>query len=445
MIKKCPNLWNTLVLLAGNEVVALGEEQEKERSENTAGANENEQGDGEREDQEQNNPEVDSLDGFGSSIKPHPNFGTILCISSLVYRRNRLNNKFQAITSVYAHAKHTDKALHGLLHLGGIVLSYPWTTRLIKTLNKAKHQKAIEIAESRAFMLCHDNIRLKFPIQSQRGNNQSVSDNGTAITMFALPESARIFEQPDNFGPFNRTLRSLRIQGLSPRLTWKDLMDPKRLQRVRTDYIFDILDFLRMVPGLKGSKVLAAPILQRLVGPQQLLHGKQHRTEMYMLPTVNVDESTYGGNSQIIHFVLQYLKLTESDLKQNRLALDRKVPWMGDQATFSLCEGLQFFLNESENPIERLECFIYLFGGFHSEMAIGAGTFEKSRGTSSGLATFARDVILLSRTGLNANMNKSRPKFHDCDEFLLHELEARMRGAFLVESGCSTEDDLVTW
>ncbi|KAG9080316.1 hypothetical protein FRC06_006796, partial [Ceratobasidium sp. 370] len=371
--------------------------------------------------------------------------GTIISIGSLVYRLNRRKNKLQAVLSMYARAKHTNKVVHNLLHQAGFLLSYTWTADFVSILNEAKHKKAIDVAANRIIMMSHDNIRLKYLVRSQRADKQSASDNGTAITMYALPDSACAFEDPDDYGLFLRGLRTRRLEGRAPRLSWRDIMDRQRLKRVVDDYVMDTLDFLLMVPGMEKCEILKSDKLKRVPGPQQLPHGKEHRTEMYMLPTVNIDESTYGSSSQVIDSVLKYLKLTEDELTRNRLALERKIPWDGDQMTSMLCNGLQFFLNEGNNPIERLDCFSFIFGGFHCEMALGAGTFEKSRGTSSGLATFAHDVILLSRTGLNANMNKKRPDFHTCDEFLQHELEARMRGAYMLETGCSSKEELVDW
>ncbi|KAG9082237.1 hypothetical protein FRC06_005160 [Ceratobasidium sp. 370] len=434
MKEKCPNLWGTLVELTGDEVAKYKEEEATEEKERKHSVLETV---GQAGKQEQEDPKP--------PIKPHPHFGTIISIASLAYRLNRRKNKLQTILSVYAHAKHTDKAVHGLLHQAGILLSHSWTSEFVGIMAEAKHKQAIEVAETRIIMISHDNIRLKAPVQSQRGDNQSVSDNGTAITMYALPKlSAQAFEDPDNFGPFLQGLRECHIQGRAPRLSWEDISDNERLKRVRADYILDCLDFLRMVPGMEQSRALKSEKLQRVPGPNQLPYGKEHCTEMHMLPTVNIDESNYGGNIQVIKFTLKHLELLKTNATHNRLALERKIAWLGDQMTSLYCNGAQFFLNESENPIERLDPFIFIFGGFHCEMALGAGTFEKSRGTSSGLATFARDVILLSRTGLNANMNKKRPDFHTCDEFLQHELEARMRGAFLLEAGCS-ENELFAW
>ncbi|KAG9092052.1 hypothetical protein FRC06_000269 [Ceratobasidium sp. 370] len=456
MKSACPTLWGLLNALVGDDVAALDREIQKEKEEReekkereikameakeAKGASV--QGDGAQEIMEQDCNELQEEPHV--PLKPHPQFGTIMCIASLAYRKNRRKNKVQTVLSVYAHARHLNKAFHDLLHQLGILMSHSWTTEFVGILNEAKHQQAIEVAESWDIMMSHDNIKLSTPVRSQRGSNQSVSNNGSAITMYALPPSACVFHDPDNFGPKMRSLREARIHGHAPRLSWEDLSVTARLERVRKDYVMDVLDFLLKVPGMDKSGVLKSTKLIRIPGPKQLPHGNKHRTEMHMLPTVNIDESTYGGTSQIIRLVINYLKLADTEAKRNYLALERKIPWLGDQMTSLLCNGLQAFLNEAENPIERLDFLMFFFGGFHCEMALAAGTFEKSRGTSSGLATFARDVILLSRTGLNANMNKKRPDFHICDEFLMHELEARMRAAFFVESGCSTEAELFTW
>ncbi|KAG9096996.1 hypothetical protein FS749_007298 [Ceratobasidium sp. UAMH 11750] len=398
----CPHLWRVLVTLAGDWVP-----EKLELSSDAAGTD--------------NNPEA-NLEGFKVAMKPHPHFGTILCISSLAFRLNRRNNKLQTMLAVYAHAKQTDKFVHNLLHQAGITMSYNWATDFVTALRDAKKQEAIVLAATKPILFVHDNIRMPFKVRSERGGHHSVTDNGTATTMIVLPEAARTFEDSDDFGPFFRRLKSLRINGNAPRLSWQDLMQPDRLKRVSTGYIFDCLDFLLMVPGMKNCKVFQSTKLK-----------------------LDIDESTYSGNIQVIKAALNYLELLKDDETRNRLALERKIPWTGDQMTAQCCEMAQFFFNECHNPIDRLEPFIFYFALFHCEMALGSGTYEHSRGTSTGRATLARSALLLNQTGLQQNMNKTRPDFHKCDEALLHELEARIRGIFLVESGCKSDEELVAW
>lgn len=366
-----------------------------------------------------------------------------MTIASMTYRLNRRRNALQKVLSGYMHAKHTSKAGFTLLNQAGVLLSYSWINSAVERLSEQKHQQAIAVAASRPIILVHDNIRMKFPVQSQRADNQSVADNGTAINMLALPDSASIFQDPDHFGPFMRQLKAQRIAGTEKHLTWGDISNPTRMTRLRDDYIMDIIDFLKMIPALETSGVLTSDLLACKPGPQQLLHGKDQRSEMYMLPTVNIDESSYGGNAQVIQFTLNYLKLSAGD-PQAKLILEHLIPWVGDQATVQRCRGLQRFRAEDRNPYDRLEPFRFIFGLFHCLMALSAGVFEASRGTSSG-STLVHNVIHLSRCGMNANMNKTRPNSHVVDKFLLHEGKARMRGIFLVETGCDTEEDLLGW
>ncbi|KAG8694313.1 hypothetical protein FRC08_008566 [Ceratobasidium sp. 394] len=222
-------------------------------------------------------------------------------------------------------------------------------------------------------------------------------------------------------------------------------MQLDHLKRVSSGYVFDVLDFLLMIPGMKQRDIFKLAKLKRTPGPLQLPHGREHITRFEMLPTVDIDESTYSGNVQVINSALTYLELLKDDATQNRLALKQKIPWTGDQMTAHCCLTAQLFFGECFNPIDRLEPFLFYYALFHCEMALGSGTYEHSRGTTTGASTLARSALLLNRTGLNQNMNKNRPDFHKCDEALLHELEARIRGAFLVESGCQSDNKMIAW
>ncbi|KAG9101466.1 hypothetical protein FS749_006685 [Ceratobasidium sp. UAMH 11750] len=311
MRESCPHLWEILVKLAGDWVP-----DELDLS----------------DDPNDGNEPVD-LEGIKKSIKPHPHFGTILCIASLAFRLNRRNNILQSILAVYVHAKHTNKGVHNLLHQSGITMSYNWTLDFVTDLRDAKHKEAIALAATRPFVVVHDNIRMPFPVRSDRIEHQGATDNGTAISIIILDESGRAFEDVDDWGPFMRQLKARRVNGTAPRLSWEDIMTIDRLKRVRLGYIFDALDFLCMIPGMKACKVFQSDKLKRPLGPNQLSSGKGHTTKFLMLSTVDIDESTYSGNIQIVKFVMDHLKLLEDEATRDRLALQRKIPWAGDQTT----------------------------------------------------------------------------------------------------------------
>lgn len=236
-------------------------------------------------------------------------------ITAFAYRLNRRKNSLQKVMSIYLFGKHTSKAVFDILHQAGFTMSYSYVRKALSNLARDIHIQII-LSASGPIIIFHDNIRLKFAIRSQRGDNQSVSDNGTAISMLVLSdEAAKIFQNPDQWRPFFRAVREQRIAGTAPRLCWKDLCEITRLQRHRSACIYDMLDFLKMIPGLSKAKLWGAAKLKRPVGPQQLPSGKEHRMQQYMLPTANIDESTYSGNSQVIPYVMKYLELDTEEKK----------------------------------------------------------------------------------------------------------------------------------
>ncbi|KAG9095335.1 hypothetical protein FS749_010645 [Ceratobasidium sp. UAMH 11750] len=373
----------------------------------------------------------------------HPHFDIVFQVTSMAYRMNPHRNVLQKVLTIYMQAKHTGKAVFDLLQQAGISMSYWWVRHAISNLSVDLRNQAILAAHTRPILLVHDNIRLKYGVRSQRGDNQSVTDNGTAATLIVLPESARAFERPDDFGPFLRALRDKRIAKTAPRLCWEDLDVPAR--RIFNDLssTHDILDHFRLVPGLAGHKIWKSEKLQRPIGPQQLPHGREHRLEQYMLGTTNIDESSYSGNSQVIPYVLRELKLDESP-QRDRLMLERLIPWVGDQMTAQRCRQVRGFRQESINGIVRWDPLLFTHGGLHSMMTLGQSILDRYRGTTSG-PTFASDIIRLSRTGLEKVSGKKRLDFHDVDEFLLHNCEAHITGLFYTLCGCKTEEEVIAW
>jgi hypothetical protein len=343
---------------------------------------------------------------------------------------------------MYLQVKHTSKSGFYLLQQCGIVPSYTSIRRIFKSIAKKAKGQLVLAAASKFGLIVHDNIQIKFPVGSQRGDNQSVSDNGTAITFIVLPESAHAFEDKDDFMPFYRTLRAKRITGTASCLDWNDLVEPERLGRMHIGAIFDILDILKAIPEFDKWSELSSVMLKRPIGPNQLPHGPEHRLEQYMLPTTNIDESSYSGNSQVIPYAMKCLGLDTLD-NQIKLALHRRFPWVGDQLSASQCRQIQWFLQECHNGYARWDQCIFIFGGLDMHMALGESILECHRGDNVG-ATLGSDIILLSRVGLQKKKGKKHD-YHTVDEFLLHEFKADFRGLFMQLTGCHTSEELTAW
>ncbi|KAG9081759.1 hypothetical protein FS749_007414 [Ceratobasidium sp. UAMH 11750] len=372
-------------------------------------------------------------------------FFTVMQIAGISYETSqRSNNNFQKLLSIYFHAEHVPKAVVELLHRCNLCMSYTWTTQNLGVLAQEVRTTIVEVARTLPIMGCHDNILMKFPVRSQRGDKQTVTDNGTATTIFVLPEGARAaFEDPEAIRALRERLENSRALGNSPSLSWTDLSDPRRRTRVFSHRLFHLFDILRSIPGVKQTGTLGDLTLHHPPSWHTLPHGLEHRTKMFMLATRPIDESTYAGNMQVLDDALRQLGLDHGD-HLVRLVLERMLAWGGDDVTAARCRLLQWFRQIERNGRDRLDPFIFLFGWFHALLCLVRSIFEAGRGTAAGLG-FQQSVMRLGRAGFAENMRKARPDYHNVVEFLLHEFEARVRGFWMWVTDTSSLEDLVVW
>ncbi|KDN39309.1 hypothetical protein RSAG8_08944, partial [Rhizoctonia solani AG-8 WAC10335] len=206
---KCPSLFTVLCNLTDTEPPEEADEEEGD-----------EEGDGE-EGEDKARPK--------DPPKKDPYFGIVIQVASLAYRHNKRHNALQKYLSIYMQAQHLSKSAFFLLQQAGIVMSYPWTRKAIKVLDEDMRVLLEKIAKHGPLLIVHDNIRLEEPAASQRGDNQTVTDNGTAITIIHLPPSALALENCSEFKEFMRSLNTCRMQGTAPKLSWEDLDQPRLL------------------------------------------------------------------------------------------------------------------------------------------------------------------------------------------------------------------------
>ncbi|KAH7335669.1 hypothetical protein B0J17DRAFT_575444, partial [Rhizoctonia solani] len=129
-------------------------------------------------------------------------------------------------------------------------------------------------------------------------------------------------------------------------------------------------------------------------GPQQLPHGLDYQMLQYMLSTINIDESSYSGNSQIIPYVLKHLGL-DSIEELTRLAFECRIIWVADQMTAQRCQQVQSWSQGSRNSVDRWQPYMFICGGFHTQMTLGAAVLETFRGAPVGVS-LGSDIVLLS-------------------------------------------------
>ncbi|KAG8679960.1 hypothetical protein FRC11_003108, partial [Ceratobasidium sp. 423] len=185
--------------------------------------------------------------------KKDPYFGIVMQVVSLAYRHNQHHNALQKYLSIYMQAQRLSKSAFFLLQQAGIVMSYSWNRQTIEVLNQDMKELVERITKHGPLLIVYDNIRVEYPVASQRGNNQSVTDNGTAITVVHLPASALSLENCSNFKAFMRSLNARRIQGTMPKLSWEDLAQPRLPTYNKTGSIHDILDLLKKIPEVSNT------------------------------------------------------------------------------------------------------------------------------------------------------------------------------------------------
>ncbi|KAG8747464.1 hypothetical protein FRC11_012335 [Ceratobasidium sp. 423] len=252
-------------------------------------------------------------------------------------------------------AQHLSKSAFFLLQQAGIVMSYNWTWQAIKVLDEDMQILVEKIAKHGPLLIVHDNIQIEEPAASQHGDNQSVTDNGTAITVIHLPPSALALENCHKFKEFMHSLNTSQMQGTAPKLSWEDLDQPQLLVYNRAGNIHDILELLKQIHEL-SSIDWKADILKHPIGPKQLPHGPEHCVEQHMVPIIPINESTYSGNSQVVPYAINKIGLHPIP-EQLQLALDRLFLWIGDQLTAQQCHQLQLMAHASVNSMECMDPF----------------------------------------------------------------------------------------
>ncbi|KAG8783702.1 hypothetical protein FRC12_019441 [Ceratobasidium sp. 428] len=341
-----------------------------------------------------------------ASNKSDANFFIVMVICCMAYQLSSANNAFQRLFGYYFKAKRTPKGVVDMLSSLNLCMSYRSTLDTAIALSASIQQATLEAVHSRPFMIVHDNFRAQQKVASQRCDHQTTTDNGTAMTVIILRDSARpAWESPEDVSALRAHIERQRALGTPLRVRVEDLLDPARQARVLAHKIGHIFAILRAIPCLKGVAILSDPRLQYPPSWHQLESGPGHITEMYMLGTRPIDESSYSGNLMVIQEVMRQLGFDFGD-PLVKLALERIVPWIGDELTIARLRMLIWLRQEDPNAYDRLDPFLLVFGWFHALMCLAFSTFENHRGSVAGFG-LVRTVHTLQRTGFTMNMRKT--------------------------------------
>ncbi|KAG8787859.1 hypothetical protein FRC12_015167 [Ceratobasidium sp. 428] len=176
------------------------------------------------------------------------NFFVVMFICCMAYQLSNRNNALQRLLGYYFKAKHVPKAVIDMLANLNICMSYPSITATLSSLSESVREAALAAIQKMPFLIAHDNIRIKQGVRSQRHDNQTITDNGTAMTVFILPESSRpAWEDPEAVRALQSHVERMRALGTPLRITFNHLVCPLREARIMSHKLYHLLDILRAV------------------------------------------------------------------------------------------------------------------------------------------------------------------------------------------------------
>jgi hypothetical protein len=342
----------------------------------------------------------------------------------MAYRRNQRNSNFQQALSTFFKAKATPTKVVSLTHQFGLTTTYRWTTDRINKISESETRDLQQfVKDGGRLLLVYDNIRLDFHKETQRVNNQTHGDNGTAVS--AIPLSGEAASLISHYGELYMT-RQVELRNLSeyPRVKYHDLFVPEQSRYIASHSVYQLIKTLMDSPDFDDYPLKGTPGLARPPPVHCLPTGRQNRTEYWMVAAWPIEEGSYEGNLLVISQILKHLYNGSIDADLQEHIAEGGIPLVGDQLTYTRAAHLQLMRQEDDNPFDRFQWLIGTFGWFHVQMNLANLILKNHRGTRSSFG-FARDICRLELKGLASDTSK--PYYHTVDELILLETEARNR------------------
>ncbi|KIJ06461.1 hypothetical protein PAXINDRAFT_182682 [Paxillus involutus ATCC 200175] len=269
------------------------------------------------------------------------------------------------------------------LHALAITMSHKWTADHVAKLSAAAMKEVTELMELFPWLISYDNINIPFRVFSQRLDNKDKFGSGVAATV-SYPHVHR-----------------------------------------RT--IYEVLQILLMSPefDFKTYTGCDSPLLHPPPSVHALPHGPEHATQQYMLGSVNIPEQSYADNERVVDELLHQLGLSGALEKEQRLALEKIIVWLGDQLTVERLRGLFKYRSQDANSFDRLDWTVLMYGWLHLQMVFANSLHKQYLGTTAGRGLM-QAFTLLGRKGLGSVSTRG-PFHHHLKEALTHVAEAHLR------------------
>ncbi|KAI0651871.1 hypothetical protein C8Q79DRAFT_897275 [Trametes meyenii] len=277
---------------------------------------------------------------------------------------------------------------------------------LLRCISTACRLSSWACAQSSLCGNVYDNINMMFKIAEQILGRKDSQENGTCATIFPLFEAREEDMQ---------TTDLLASFDAAPPLTSKDI----RHTPVEAALFQQSLEHTVLRDLVSRSDLFARfrpDVAACLPGADdQIL---LHKTEVYPLPAMNIDESSITGNAEVIDTIFQELGFDIGTTKFSGIAH----PIFGDQLSIARIRSLMANRAGHESLARSYAFAVFGPGFFHHQMALTHGIIETHWGTASTLTASLHNLnTVLDRKPI---VLSSLPPYRTCRDLIFTCLSA---------------------
>ncbi|EIW73975.1 hypothetical protein CONPUDRAFT_68089 [Coniophora puteana RWD-64-598 SS2] len=380
----------------------------------------------------------------GGAYFEHKEFVIQQAALTLLGERSIRNSLSRHVLGLYMYAGGASRQLITIFNRLGSSVSYvtlagrghkgltedTWPRQLgtLEVLSQSVRAATRKIAKTSPFLVVYDNINMMWRVAEQVMGRKDTQENGTCATLIPLwntswddLQTADLVENADK----------------AHNLKLKDL----RLTRGEDNALYESLVHcvMRIVVRYGGPQLahLTPEVLQCMPASEHRI--EVHKTDIYPLPAMDIDESSTLGNLNVLKTVFRELHLDDSstDFAQTVKFI------AGDQSTIARDRVIEATRAGNEGGAGALRWAVWMPGLFHYKMAATHAIMITHLGLpnhdlSNPASLSAHNAILQRKVVLPSAL----PPFRTCRDLAFVSLYARVLHCMLLVSGKATLEEL---
>ncbi|THG92899.1 hypothetical protein EW026_g8172 [Hermanssonia centrifuga] len=298
---------------------------------------------------------------------------------------------------------------------------------LLKKLSDACRAITRENTHLMFLSFVYDNINIAFKVAEQILGRKDTLENGTCATAFPLFEASE---------DAMKTANLLSAFDMAPKLSLGNiLLTQEENQYLRTSMKQTVLRLL----VTQGSHLFGQFLKNVDVhAPISKFKIPVHKTEIYPLPAMDIDESSRTGNADVLEAILRevgYDMTSESEFSTVRI-------WWGDQLSVACLCSVSNVRAGHDSRIYSLLNAVFAPGLFHYQMVAVGAAFESHWGSPQSW-TQNPGSLYFHNTVLDRKpiVVTSPPPYRTCRDLIFVSLYARVFHCLRLVAGCESLEE----